>query len=286
MFLEVPRPNVSAHPVRLRRIGRGPRLVNSRAHTSMSQDLAASLKLEGSLPLNPEAVKVWPSRLPMPTGGPDVSDELHMMPTIGFSPFEDRAGSAALAADLSLRRATGSLPSTGTLDEILSSMPSTSFHATHSSFRHRRLSWAAPPFHGSASSTSSACSRHVTLSRHGEGLDYISSEGVSDSLLTSHEYHDLQRHFVSHVVPGSLALNTLQRHSAHARQEPSFPFEHAGRAEMASALKRNKSQPAMSVDEPRVPSNEAVRRSASLHTLADATRSRSIKAGEAGKAHS
>lgn len=286
MFLEVPRPSVSAHPVRLRRISRGPRLVKSRAHTSMSRDFASSLQLDVPLPMNPEAVTDWPSRLPMTTGTPAISDGMHIMPVIGYSPFEGRAGSATLTADLSLSRAMGSLPSSETLDAIFNSMPSTSYHAIHTSFRHRRLSRAGPSVHGSApvaSSTRNVFSRHVTLSRYGEGLEHIPSEDMADSQLTSHEYHDLQRHFVSHVVPGSLALNTLQRHSAHARQEPSFPFEHAGRGEAASAMKRNKSQPAMSVDEPRVPSNEAVRRSASLHSLADAKTS--IKAGE-GKAYS
>lgn len=285
MFLEVPRPTVSAHPVRLRRISRGPRLVNSRAHNSISRECSASLQLDIPLSLSPKAVKVWPSPDWMAEEAGSLADEMHMMPVIGFSPFEDRVGAATLTAELSLHRASGSLPSEGTLDDILDSMPSTVQRSQALSFKHRRLSWACFPVHTSETAVpapSNTFCRHATFGRLGQVHEQVHSEEVSEAQLTSHEYHDLQRHFVSHVVPGSLALNTLQRHSAHARQEPSFPSEHTGRNEEASAMKRNKSQPAMSVDEPRIITLEPVRRSASLHSLVDAKAS--IKAGE-GEAH-
>ena len=282
MFLEVPRPSISAHPVRLRRICSGPRLVNSRAQTSIARDLGPSLRLDVPLSLSPEAMQIRPSRS-IAAEARRFSEEMHMMHSIGYTPFEDSAASGPLTAELSLHRACGSLPSSGALDDILHSMPSNAYCAGGSSFRQRRLSWAGMSVHGSTPATagsSHVCNRRATFGRFGELHDHSHSE-EPDPQLTTDEYHDLQRHFVSHVVPGSLALNTLQRQSTQSRHEPSFPFEHAGRGEAASAMKRNKSQPALSVDEPRIPTHEPVRRSASLHSLVDGKSA--IKSGE-GKA--
>lgn len=279
MFLEVPRPTISAHPVRLRKIRGGPRLVNSRAHTSITRDGGATMKLDIPILMSPKVVQMWP-RQPTASEARRISDEMHMMQSIGYTPFEDSAQAATLTTDVSLHRASGSLPSSGALEDILHSMPSATCSAAPSSFRQRRLSWAGMSIHGSTAATaasSTVFSRRATSSRFGDMHEHSPAD-ETDSQLTSHEYHDLQRHFVSHVVPGSLALSTLQRHSAHARHDPSFPFEHVGKGEAASAMKRNKSQPALSVDEPRISTDEPMRRSASLHSLVDAKSA--IKAGE------
>jgi hypothetical protein len=77
---------------------------------------------------------------------------------------------------------------------------------------------------------------------------------------------------------GSLAMHSLQRHSAQAHQRTDLlpPHERAEHGE-GQTIKRTKSQPAVTFEEPQSPKH-GVRRSASLHSIADALTA--IKADE------
>lgn len=248
MFLEVPRPPVFAHPVSLRR----------KSAARHSADLSSSQRLP--------ALDSSPSL-------PSMSSALFSPAMLGIvkghTPFNDDESSGVLIPLPSLRRASGALPGTvffydsgvladdeGRLGTPSPEVPANMEMGFNSLTFDTPSPWPQP-------SPSRPFQRHATWTGR------LDTQETDEGLTNTDEYRDLQRHFVSNLLPGSLARVSLQRHSASASARPDIsPY-----TPPPPAFQRTTSQPIIESEalkvQQKVKKQGGVRRSASLHSLRD-----------------
>ena len=243
----MPRPQVFAHPVSLRR----------KSAARRSADLATSQRLP-TLDSSPSL-----PRLPSARFSPSL---LGMMK--GNTPFNEDSSSGRLVPMPSLRRASGALPPSVFLDDSGVLADDEGLLGTPSPDK-QRDSDASSIEIGFNSTTFDGPSPWTPQCPHATWTGCLDSQDTDDGQLSSHEFRDLQRHFVSNLLPGSLARVSLQRHSASARQDVS-PYTAISPYTAPAAFHRTKSQPAIeSEEQQQVRQQGTVRRSASLHSLRD-----------------
>ena len=209
----------------------------------------------------------------------DSSPSLPTMPSARFSPsmlgiiegdtpFNDNSSCGRLVPLPSLRRASGALPASVFMDDSGALTDDETFLGTPSP-EGQRLSGGGSielGFNSLMFNTPSPWpqqSPNRQLQRHATWTGLLDSQDTDDGQMGSHEFRDLQRHFVSNLLPGSLTRVSLQRHSASAsaRQDIS-PYT------APAMVQRTKSQPTIeSEEQQQVRQSSAIRRSASLHSL-------------------
>jgi hypothetical protein len=243
MFLEVPPPPVYAHPVKLRRVSHAPRLPTRKRAPSRFMSTNCQLKTAGT-------VARWHSKRS--------TLDVNIMQQLGSSVFNDDFDRV-----FSLHRADGSLPSSISLDSVLPPA-SAALGTDEQPTRRRRTRFKRMSLSGAGRRTGSGLlmQRNATWDTRGRSFDGNFGEDDLDGDLRN---VNVQPSFVSHLVPGSLAMHSFSR-CAFCRQQSD-----QGNG-LPMALTRTKSQPTLAKDDGNPSKEGLVRRIASLHSIRDMQR--------------